>query len=114
MKDYLNSQIITYMGNKRKLLNEIEKVLINLEKKEGKKLTIGDGFSGSGIVSRLFKQYADKLYVNDTVQTDSFTSLNRAFGLQPVMKNDKNQDISKNIAEYKKQSEELKNISIDI
>lgn len=56
----------------------------------------------------------DKLYVNDTVQTDSFTSLNRAFGLQPVMKNDKNQDISKNISEYKKQSEELKNISIDI
>lgn len=77
MKDYLNSQIITYMGNKRKLLNEIEKVLINLEKKEGKKLTIGDGFSGSGIVSRLFKTYADKLYVNDI--SDYSETLNKCY-----------------------------------
>jgi curved DNA-binding protein CbpA len=56
----------------------------------------------------------DKLYVNDTVQTDSFTSLNRAFGLQPVMKNTKGENISKNISEYKKLSEKLQNLNIDI
>lgn len=56
----------------------------------------------------------DKLYVNDTIQTDSFTSLNRAFGLQPVMKNTKGENISKNISEYKKLSEELQNLNIDI
>ena len=38
MKDYLNSQIITYMGNKRKLLKKIEEILIDLEGREGRKL----------------------------------------------------------------------------
>ena len=77
MNDYLTTQIITYMGNKRKLLDKIENVLINLEKKEGKKLSIGDGFSGSGIVSRLFKQHADKLYTNDIA--DYSETLNKCF-----------------------------------
>lgn len=63
--DYLKSQIITYMGNKRKLLPHIEKIVLDLQDKIGRKLNIGDGFSGSGIVSRLFKLHANKLYVND-------------------------------------------------
>ena len=62
---YLTKQIITYMGNKRKLLHKISEIVDTLEKKEKGKLTIGDGFSGSGIVSRLFKQKASKLYSND-------------------------------------------------
>ena len=32
---------------------------------ENKKLNIGEGFSGSGIVSRLFKNNSENLYVND-------------------------------------------------
>lgn len=63
--DYLTKQIITYMGNKRKLLKHIKEIVINLEEKNGRKLKIGDGFSGSGIVSRLFKQHSSELYTND-------------------------------------------------
>ena len=63
--DYLTKQIITYMGNKRKLLKHIKEIVINLEEKNGRKLKIGDGFSGSGIVSRLFKQHSCELYTND-------------------------------------------------
>jgi adenine-specific DNA-methyltransferase len=77
MKDYLNSQIITYMGNKRKLLKKIEEILIDLEGREGRKLSIGDGFSGSGIVSRLFKTRASELFTNDI--SDYSETLNKSF-----------------------------------
>ena len=63
--NFLSKQIITYMGNKRKLLNKIREIIDMIEKKENKKLSIGDGFSGSGVVSRLFKQKASNLYSND-------------------------------------------------
>lgn len=63
---FLTEQIITYLGNKRALLdfigigiNEIQKT-INKEK-----LNCVDIFSGSGIVSRYLKKYSKKLYVND-------------------------------------------------
>lgn len=56
----------------------------------------------------------NKLYVNDTIQTDSFTSLNRAFGLQPIMKNTRGENINENISDYKQLTEELKNLNIDI
>jgi len=64
--EYLKSQIITYMGNKRKILPHIEELLLVIKEKLGKdKLTIGDGFAGSGIVSRLFKKHASELHTND-------------------------------------------------
>ncbi len=64
--DYLNKQIITYLGNKRALLYFIEQGIDIVKKRIGKKkLDIFDLFSGSGIVSRFFKQHADKLVVND-------------------------------------------------
>lgn len=66
MDPFLTSQIITYMGNKRKLLPTVRSIIESIQEKEGKSnLTIGDGFSGSGIVSRLFKQHASSLYSND-------------------------------------------------
>tara|TARA_Y100000591_G_C21829413_1_gene698679 strand:+ start:590 stop:1717 length:1128 start_codon:yes stop_codon:yes gene_type:complete len=65
MGEYLTNQIMTYMGNKRKFLPYIEDIIVSLEKELNKKLTIGEGFSGSGIVSRLFKTKAENLYVND-------------------------------------------------
>ena len=63
---YLKTQIITYMGNKRKILKHIDEV-INIVKEElgVQELSTGDGFSGSGIVSRLLKQHSHSLYVND-------------------------------------------------
>ena len=54
------------MGNKRKLLKQIEEVVNKIQGELGKNaLTIGDGFSGSGIVSRMLKTKAKELYVND-------------------------------------------------
>ena len=64
--DFLKKQIITYMGNKRKLLHHIENVLIEIqESMPDKGLVLGDGFSGSGVVSRLFKKHGVCVYSND-------------------------------------------------
>jgi len=63
---YLSTQLITYIGNKRKLLNFIEQPLLQVKKNLGKqKLDILDGFAGSGVVSRFFKQHASTLHTND-------------------------------------------------
>lgn len=65
-KNYLNEQLITYIGNKRKLLGFIESEINNIKKENGlDKLVILDGFSGSGVVSRLFKQHSSRLISND-------------------------------------------------
>lgn len=64
--DYLKTQLIHYRGSKRKLLPIIGEGLTRVRNHLGKdKLTILDAFSGSGVVSRYFKQYADLLIVND-------------------------------------------------
>jgi adenine-specific DNA-methyltransferase len=74
-EDYLTKQIITYIGNKRSLLNfitqRIQKVQGRLNKN---KLRIFDVFSGSGIVARLFKQYANLLLVNDLEKYSKITN----------------------------------------
>ena len=62
---YLSGQIITYMGNKRKLLPIIGELVDKIQMELGRSLTIGDGFAGSGIVSRLLKTKASELYTND-------------------------------------------------
>ena len=63
---YLKTQIITYMGNKRKIIPYINDIINEIKKElNHNKLTIADGFSGSGIVSRLFTYHASELYVND-------------------------------------------------
>lgn len=64
-KEYLSSQIITYIGNKRKLVKDIESEVINIKELLGRNLSSFDGFSGSGIVSRMFKYHSDVLIVND-------------------------------------------------
>ena len=65
-EDYLTQQIITYIGNKRSLLKFITKGIDIVRGKLNKnKLSMFDVFSGSGIVSRYFKQYAETLFVND-------------------------------------------------
>lgn len=63
---YLTEQIITYIGNKRKLLGHIALEVENILKEMCvKKAKICDLFSGSGVVARQLKQYASRLYVND-------------------------------------------------
>jgi len=64
--DFFATQLITYIGNKRRLLKFINDALLNVKSALGKeKLTIFDGFSGSGATARLLKHYAEHLYVND-------------------------------------------------
>lgn len=64
--DYFNKQIITYLGNKRSLLKEIDPILVDITKKLNKeKIITADLFSGSGIVSRLLKQYSKVVITND-------------------------------------------------
>lgn len=64
--DYLQEQLITYIGNKRSLLNFIGQGLSVVQKELGKeKLSIFDCFAGSGVVARYFRQFADQLWVND-------------------------------------------------
>jgi adenine-specific DNA-methyltransferase len=65
-EEFLTQQLITYIGNKRALLGFIGNGVNIVQKKLGKtKLNIFDVFSGSGVVSRFFKQYANLLITND-------------------------------------------------
>lgn len=63
---FLTEQIITYIGNKRSLLDFIGKGINFIKQDSGKdKLVIADIFSGSGIVARYLKQHASTLITND-------------------------------------------------
>ncbi len=64
--EYLTQQLITCIGNKRNLLGFISQALVGVKKSLGKdKLVLLDLFSGSGVVSRFFKQHSQKLISND-------------------------------------------------
>jgi len=67
-QEYYSKQIITYLGNKRKFINKIDEVIKRVKTELNQKtINIGEGFSGSGVVSRLFKNRANGgiFYVND-------------------------------------------------
>lgn len=77
-KKYLTDQIITYIGNKRALLDFIGKSvdIVQTELKK-EKLSTADLFSGSGIVARFLKQYSSEIYVNDI--EDYATTINKCY-----------------------------------
>lgn len=63
---FLQEQLITYIGNKRALLPFIGEAVEQVKKSLGKdKLSCIDIFSGSGIVARFLKQHSSSLTVND-------------------------------------------------
>ena len=65
-EDFLTSQIITYLGNKRALLDFIGKAVDVVKEELNKdKLITADLFSGSGIVARYLKQFSSEIHVND-------------------------------------------------
>ena len=65
-EQFLTSQIITYIGNKRSLLGFIgDAVAIVKKELKKEKLDVVDIFSGSGIVSRYMKQHSSKIIAND-------------------------------------------------
>ena len=64
--DFLQSQLITYIGNKRALLDFIGSGLREVQLRLGKsQISCLDVFAGSGIVSRYLKQFSSALTVND-------------------------------------------------
>ncbi len=64
--DYLTQQLITYLGNKRALLDFVGEGVQHVRGRlGGRKLSIFDVFSGSGVVARFLRQDADRLIVND-------------------------------------------------
>lgn len=63
---FLTTQLVSYIGNKRRLLGFINSALEPvLRELDGNRLRFFDGFSGTGCVARLFKTYASELHVND-------------------------------------------------
>ena len=63
---YLSNQLITYIGNKRALLEQIGKAVMCVKKRTGKQhLRVFDAFSGSGVVSRFLKAHASFIVSND-------------------------------------------------
>ena len=71
---FFTKQILTYMGNKRKFLMKIDEITSIVKQNLGEEnINIAEGFSGSGIVSRLLKnrvmsdytQPMKTFYVND-------------------------------------------------
>jgi len=70
--EYFTKQILTYMGNKRKFLNKIDEIITLVKTEIGEKnIDIAEGFSGSGIVSRLFKNRV----MNDVVPLEELKTL---------------------------------------
>ncbi len=64
--DYLASQLITCLGNKRALLGHIGTALHRVKRRLGTdRLRVFDAFSGSGVVSRFLKAHASLLVSND-------------------------------------------------
>ncbi|MBP5451258.1 MAG: DNA adenine methylase [Treponema sp.] len=64
-RDFLTTQIITYIGNKRNLIGKIEEEVQKIEARLGRKLVCADLFSGSGIVARMLKKHSSLLIAND-------------------------------------------------
>lgn len=63
---YFVSHLITYIGNKRKLLPFLNTAFSDIKKKLGKsKITSFDGFAGSGVISRLLKYHSSLVISND-------------------------------------------------
>ncbi len=75
---FLTEQIITYLGNKRALLDFIGAGVLEVKKELNKsKLDCVDMFSGSGIVSRFLKKHSDELFVND--MEDYCNTINKCY-----------------------------------
>lgn len=64
--DFVYQTMLTCIGNKRKLVKEIKKLVEELSNRLKKqRLNIVDGFSGSTVVSRELSDICETLYIND-------------------------------------------------
>lgn len=75
-KEYLTTQILTYLGNKRSLLQFLGQGVERVRKAlGGRKLSFFDAFSGSGIVSRFMKKHSHKIIANDLERYSEIVNL---------------------------------------
>lgn len=75
---FFSSHLITYIGNKRRLLPFLHKGFSKIRDRIGKKkLVVLDGFVGSGASARLLKAFASEIHVNDL--EDYSETVNRAY-----------------------------------
>ena len=66
MDQFVNQNMLTCIGNKRKLIKDIYNCILDISKELGKeKLDIVDGFCGSTVVSRQLSYISNELYSND-------------------------------------------------
>ena len=65
-EEFVSQTMLTCIGNKRKLVNNIHDIVLEIATKlEKTRLNIVDGFAGSSVVSRKLSYLADNLYTND-------------------------------------------------
>jgi adenine-specific DNA-methyltransferase len=62
---FIYQPMITYIGNKRKLIPWIINIIEEISKEFNRSLTILDAFAGSGVVSRALMPFCNTLYAND-------------------------------------------------
>lgn len=63
---YRQTQLVTYLGNKRKLLSFIGQGVAEVQRRLGREqLRCYDAFAGSGVVSRFLKSVSAELFSND-------------------------------------------------
>jgi adenine-specific DNA-methyltransferase len=63
--DFVYQPMITYIGNKRKLVSWIMEVIEEIRAEFDRPLHILDGFAGSGVVSRALMPFCSQLHTND-------------------------------------------------
>jgi adenine-specific DNA-methyltransferase len=64
--EFVNQTMLTCIGNKRKLINNIEDIVIDIGSAlMTHRMNIVDGFAGSTVVSRMLSYQANNLYTND-------------------------------------------------
>lgn len=75
---FFSSHLITYIGNKRRLLPFLHQAFSKIRDRIGKdKLVVFDGFVGSGASARLLKAFSSELHVNDL--EDYSETINRTY-----------------------------------
>jgi adenine-specific DNA-methyltransferase len=66
VNDYVYQTMLTCIGNKRKIVNNINDIIVEVSKLLSKeKLNIVDGFSGSCVISRKLTYISNNIYTND-------------------------------------------------
>lgn len=76
--EYLTRQLVTYIGNKRALVGQIEAGILKVRQRlGGREISSLDLFSGTGLVSRLLKGHSSLVIANDLERYSA--TLNRCF-----------------------------------